>query len=174
AITLLKRQNRAEVSDAISAEEMSKTPDSNAAAAVKRVVSATVVGGRYLFVRGLGGRYVSTLLNGVPLPSPEPDKQAVPLDIFPTRLLSNLTILKSYDSSLPGRFGGGTMAIETPPSPRTFSSSCRPRARPTLRLPSATARPTAAAISTSSASTTAPGPCPTESRATARSWSARA
>ncbi|HZI02857.1 MAG TPA: carboxypeptidase regulatory-like domain-containing protein, partial [Archangium sp.] len=81
---LQERKKAAAVSDAISSQEIARTPDSNASDAVKRVVSATVVGGRYVLLRGLGGRYSTTLLNGAILPSPEPDEQAVPLDIFPT------------------------------------------------------------------------------------------
>ncbi len=121
AVQLSVRKNADTVSDTLSAEEISRAGDSSAADAVKRVVSVSVQGGKYVVLRGLGDRYVTTLLNGVPLPSPEPDRQAVPLDLFPTSLLSNLTVLKSYSVSLPGTFGGGTMVIDTNsyPSERT-------------------------------------------------------
>jgi outer membrane receptor protein involved in Fe transport len=107
------RKRATTVADALSAQEMSRGGDSSAAGAVKRVVSVTINEGKYVVLRGLGGRYVSTLLNGVTLPSPEPDRQAVPLDLFPTSLLSNLMISKSYDPANPGTFGGGTLSIET-------------------------------------------------------------
>lgn len=107
------RMTSTSVSDRLSAAEMSRTTDSNAASAAKRVASVTVQGGRYVFLRGLGGRYVTTLMNGVILPSAEPDGQAVPLDIFPTRFLSNMAIMKSYAAELPGTFGGGTMLLDT-------------------------------------------------------------
>jgi outer membrane receptor protein involved in Fe transport len=110
---LQERKRAAAVSDAISAQEIARTPDSSASDAVKRVVSATVVDGKYVLLRGLGGRYSSTLLNGAILPSPEPDEQAVPLDIFPTSLLANLNVVKSYTSDLPGTFAGGALLIET-------------------------------------------------------------
>lgn len=115
------RKQAATVTDSMSAQEMSRTADSSAAGAVKRVVSATVVDGKYVLVRGLGGRYMTTLLNGVTLPSPEPDKQAVPLDLFPTSLLANLTVAKSYAARAPGTFAGGTLMIETNSYPEDFT-----------------------------------------------------
>lgn len=119
--TLLKeRKESAVVSDSISAQEISRTPDSGAQDSVKRVTSATVQDGKYLMVRGLGGRYASTLLNGVQLPSPEPDKQAVPLDLFPNALLSSLTVAKTYGASLPGSFAGGSLQISTNSYPTAF------------------------------------------------------
>lgn len=117
---LQERKKAAAVSDAISAQEIARTPDSSASDAVKRVVSATVVDGRYVLLRGLGGRYSTTLLNGALLPSPEPDEPSVPLDIFPTNLLANLNVLKSYTPDLPGTFGGGTLLIETNSYPSEF------------------------------------------------------
>lgn len=117
---LEERKRAATVRDVISAQEISRTPDSSAGDAVKRVVSATVVGGRYVFIRGLGGRYSMTLLNGVPLPSPEPDQAAVPLDLFPAGLIANLTVVKTYLPDLPGTFSGGALLIETNAYPTDF------------------------------------------------------
>jgi outer membrane receptor protein involved in Fe transport len=117
---LQDRKKAAAVSDAISAQEIARTPDSSAGDAVKRVVSATVVDGRFVLLRGLGGRYATTLLNGALLPSPEPDEPSVPLDLFPTSLLANLNVVKSYTPDLPGTFGGGTLLIETNTYPSQF------------------------------------------------------
>jgi TonB dependent receptor/Carboxypeptidase regulatory-like domain/TonB-dependent Receptor Plug Domain len=110
---LNERKKSAVVQDSVAAQDIAKTPDVNASEAVKRVVSATVVDNKYVFVRGIGGRYSQTLLNGAELPSPEPDEAAVPLDIFPTSLLSNLTVVKTYQPDLPGTFAGGVGMIET-------------------------------------------------------------
>ncbi|MCY1040608.1 TonB-dependent receptor [Corallococcus sp. bb12-1] len=117
---LQDRKKAAAVSDSISAQEIARTPDSSAGDAVKRVVSATVVDGKYVLLRGLGGRYATTLLNGALLPSPEPDEPSVPLDLFPTSLLANLNVVKSYTPDLPGTFGGGTLLIETNTYPSQF------------------------------------------------------
>lgn len=124
AAVLAERRKAAPVSDAVSAQEISRTPDSSASDAVKRVVSATVVDDK-VFLRGLGGRYSGVLLNGVQLPSPDPDEQGVPLDMFPTSLLSNLTVLKTYSPDLPGGFAGGALQIETTPYPTTFEAKLK-------------------------------------------------
>lgn len=108
------------VSDAVGSQEIARTLDSNAGDAVKRVVAVTVTDGKYVALRGLEGRYVTTLLNGVLLPSPEPDRNAIPLDLFPTSLLSTMTVMKSYSAELPAQFGGGTLSIDTSSFPTSF------------------------------------------------------
>jgi hypothetical protein len=110
---LVRRRRATAVSDAISAQEISRAADSNAGAAVRRVVSVTVEDDRYVFVRGLGGRYVTVRLNRFPLPSIEPDRPAVPFDLFPSAVLSTLNVFKSYTPDLPGEFAGGTLDLET-------------------------------------------------------------
>lgn len=117
---LAVRRAASTLSDAVSSQEISRTPDSNAGDAMKRVVAVTVTDGKYVALRGLEGRYVTTLLNGVLLPSPEPDRNAVPLDLFPTNLLSTMTVMKSYSADLPGQFGGGTLSIDTSSFPTSF------------------------------------------------------
>ena len=110
---LLSRQRSASVGDGVGRAEISRTPAGNAAEASKRVVGATVVGDRYVFVRGLGERYTNALLNGIPLPSPEPDRAAIPLDLFPSLMLENVTIVKTFQPDMPGDFAGGSVRIET-------------------------------------------------------------
>lgn len=110
---LLLRKNAAASSDSVGAQDIAKTPDRNAADAIKRVVGASVVDGRYVFVRGLGDRYTNALLNGSPLPSPEPDRQSVPLDMFPTLVMSDLVIRKTFTPDIPGDFAGGSLDIHT-------------------------------------------------------------
>jgi hypothetical protein len=113
ASQLFLRKNAAQASDSIGAQDIAKAPDRNAADAVKRVVGTTVVDGRYLFIRGLGERYTNSLLNGSPLPSPEPDRQAVPLDMFPSLVISDLTVSKTFTPDMPGDFTGGSLDIHT-------------------------------------------------------------
>jgi hypothetical protein len=120
ATQLYLRKNAAQASDSIGAQDIAKAPDRNAADAVKRVVGTTVVDGRYIFVRGLGDRYTNSLLNGSPLPSPEPDRQAVPLDMFPTLVLSDLTVSKTFTPDMPGDFAGGSLDIHTRDLPNRF------------------------------------------------------
>lgn len=120
ATQVLIRKNAANVGDAVSAQDIAKTPDRNAAEAAKRVVGATILDGRFVFVRGLGERYTNALLNGTPLPSPEPDRQAVPLDLFPSLVLSDISILKTFTPDMPGDFAGGSVSIHTRQPPEDF------------------------------------------------------
>ncbi|MBI3204836.1 MAG: TonB-dependent receptor [Myxococcales bacterium] len=109
----LTRKRAAATGDAVGRVEIAKTPDRNAAEAARRVVGANIVDGRFVYVRGLGERYTNALLNGVPLPSPEPDRQAVPLDLFPSLVLEDLTIVKTFTPDTPGDFTGGSVRINT-------------------------------------------------------------
>lgn len=110
---LSERKDTTEVSDIIGAEQMSKSGDSDAAAALKRVTGITVVGGKYVYVRGLGERYSSSLLNGLRLPSPDPERRVVPLDMFPAGILESMVIQKTFSPEMPGDFGGGTVNLRT-------------------------------------------------------------
>src|SRR5262245_46819364 len=80
---LTKVKNQGTVQEAITSEQISKTTDSNAAEALGRVSAVTVVGGKYVYVRGLGERYSQTQINGTSVGTPEPNKKVLPLDIFP-------------------------------------------------------------------------------------------
>ncbi len=118
---LAERRAAATVSDAVSAEQISRSPDSNASDAAKRMVAATIQDNRYIVIRGLGGRYSLTLLNGIPLPSPDPDVPAAPLDLFPSALITNLTVAKTFSPDLPASFAGGALGIETRSYPTKFT-----------------------------------------------------
>ena len=102
-----------EVAAFLTAEDLQRTGDSNAAAALTRVTGLSVVEGRFVYVRGLGERYSSALLNGSPLPSPEPLQRVVPLDLFPADILKGVTVQKTYSVSYPGEFGGGVIDLQT-------------------------------------------------------------
>ncbi|WP_372706686.1 TonB-dependent receptor domain-containing protein [Brevundimonas sp.] len=117
----------AEVAAFLTAEDLQRTGDSDAAQALTRVTGLTIVEGRFIYVRGLGERYSSALLNGSPLPSPEPLQRVVPLDLFPANILESVTVQKTYSANFPGEFGGGVIDLRTVDAPRepffTFSSS---------------------------------------------------
>ncbi len=114
------RQQAATVQDSVSAEEMSRAPDGSAGGVVRRVVAATLVDGQYLFVRGLGGRYTSVLLNGVPLPSLDPDVPGAQLDLIPAGLLDSISVRKTFTPEMLGAFAGGSMLITTRGFPERF------------------------------------------------------
>lgn len=106
-----------EVAAFLTNEDLERTGDSNAAAALTRVTGLTVVEGRFIYVRGLGERYSSALLNGSPLPSPEPLQRVVPLDLFPANVLESVTVQKTYSADFPGEFGGGIIDLRTVDAP---------------------------------------------------------
>jgi outer membrane receptor protein involved in Fe transport len=106
-----------EVAAFLTSEDLERTGDSNAAEALTRVTGLSVVEGRFIYVRGLGERYSSALLNGSPLPSPEPLQRVVPLDLFPADVLRGVTVQKTYSVNYPGEFGGGVIDLQTVATP---------------------------------------------------------
>lgn len=102
-----------EVAAFLSSEDLSRQGDSNAAAALTRLTGLTVSGGGFVVVRGLNERYSSALLNGSPLPSPEPLRRTVPLDLFPSNILDGASVQKTFSPNYPGEFGGGVINLRT-------------------------------------------------------------
>ncbi len=119
ASQLRLRREAPATQDAVSSEEMARAPDSSASDAARRVVGVSVRDD-YLFVRGLGGRYVVTTMNGVLLPSTDPDVPGVQLDAFPTGILESLTIRKTFTPEVQGDWAGGLMDITTQDFPSRF------------------------------------------------------
>lgn len=119
------QKNSVNVVSSITAEQIAKSPDGDAAQAVGRVSGVSVQDGKYVFVRGLGDRYTQTSLNGARIPSPEPEKKQVPLDLFPTGLLQSITTIKTFTPDQPGDFSGATVDIQTRefPARRTWAMS---------------------------------------------------
>ncbi len=111
--SLAERKLSASVSDTISNEEIRKTVASDAAGALQKVTGVSVVENGYVYVRGLGERYSSTMLNSAMIPTTEPEKRVVPLDLFPAGLIENIKILKTYTPDLPGEFSGGMVQMST-------------------------------------------------------------
>jgi hypothetical protein len=112
AAQLVRRRKAGAVIDSMGAEEMSQNADGNAADAMRRVTGLSVVDGSYVFVRGLGERYSNTTLNGAVLPTTEPDKRVVPLDLFQSGLIDSIQVLKTYTPDKPADFAGGLVQIE--------------------------------------------------------------
>ncbi|MBK8128184.1 MAG: carboxypeptidase-like regulatory domain-containing protein [bacterium] len=124
--SILQIQRRSSsMANGVSAEQIKKSPDSDAADAVKRVTGISVVGDKYVYVRGMGERYNNTRLNGATLASPEPLKRVVPFDIIPANLLNNIVVSKTFTPDMPGDFAGGSVQLTTKDFPEklTFSVS---------------------------------------------------
>lgn len=112
-----------QVVSVLSSADIARTGDGDIAGALQRVTGLSVVGNGFVYVRGLGDRYSLALLNGSPLPSPEPLKRVVPLDLFPTSILASSLVQKSYSANYPGEFGGGVINLTTKAIPtETFLS----------------------------------------------------
>lgn len=107
-----------QVVSVLSSADIARTGEGNIAGALGRVTGLSVVGSGYVYVRGLGDRYSLALLNGSPLPSPEPLKRVVPLDLFPTGVIASSLVQKSYSVNYPGEFGGGVINLTTKATPR--------------------------------------------------------
>lgn len=120
---LEKRMRSSRIEDSISTEEISRLPAASAGEAIKRVTGVSIVGGRYVFVRGLGERYSNTLLNNVEIPSPEPNRRVVPMDIFPASLLASLQTVKTFSPDQPGGFAGGSVQVFTKDFPEALTMS---------------------------------------------------
>lgn len=111
ALVTMKRKSTA-VIDGISSASFKKTGDSDAASAMSRVTGVSVQGGKYVYVRGLGDRYTKTTLNGMEVPGLDPDRNTVQMDIFPTSIIDNIVVSKSFTADLPADFTGGAVNIE--------------------------------------------------------------
>jgi outer membrane receptor protein involved in Fe transport len=132
AAMITTKRKSANMLDGISAERFKTIGDSNAAEALKRVTGVSVEGGKYVYVRGLGDRYSKTMMNSVDIPSLDPDKNSLQIDIFPTNLIDNMIITKTAVAEMPADFTGGIVNIETKDFPEepilnvSFSTNYNP------------------------------------------------
>src|ERR671919_116494 len=110
---LEEQRTASQIVNAVTAEQISRSPDGDAGQAIQRVSGVTVQDGKYVFVRGLGERYTTTSLNGTRVPSPEPERRVVPLDLFPSGLIQSVTTSKTFTPDQPGDFSGASVEIQT-------------------------------------------------------------
>lgn len=120
-LTIQKKS--ANVVDGLSSQQIKRAGDSDAAGALQRVSGINIEGGKYVFVRGLSDRYSKTILNGAEIPGLDPNRNTVQMDIFPTNLIENMVVYKSYTPNLPGDFTGGLIDIVTLDFPESFTTS---------------------------------------------------
>lgn len=110
---IAERKNATIVVQKIGAQELDRKGVSNVSEGLTKVSGVSMVGDKTLFVRGLGDRYNNATLNGLPIPSTNPDVKVIPLDIFPTSIVENIAVVKSYTSQFYGDFSGGNIDIVT-------------------------------------------------------------
>jgi len=111
ALLTLKRKSP-NLIDGISAANFRKIGDGDAASAMKRVPGVSLEGGKYVFIRGIGDRYNKTMLNGVEIPGLDPDRNTLQMDIFPTSIIDNMIVNKTFIADLPADFTGGLIDVE--------------------------------------------------------------
>ncbi len=110
---LQAQKNMASMSDGVSSEQMTRTPDANAAQALKRVSGVTVQGEKFITIRGVSDRYNNVMINGSALPSTEPNRRNFSFDVVPSALIDNIIVNKTASPDLPGEFTGGVVQINT-------------------------------------------------------------
>ena len=124
--------------DGISSAKMKLIGDGTAVEAAKRVTGVSIEGGKYVYVRGLGDRYSKSTLNGLDIPGLDPDRNALQMDIFPTALIDNITVVKNFLPSMPADFTGGLLNIETTdfPTRKIFNVSASMSYNPDMHFKS--------------------------------------
>ncbi|PXX17181.1 TonB-dependent receptor [Nitrosomonas ureae] len=120
ASVIEEQRTATSVSTVLGAEQFSRAGDSDAASALRRASGLTLVGGQFIFIRGLGERFSTTLVNGAAIPSPDPTRRVVPLDLFPTNILESVQVQKTYSPDRPAEFAGGTLEMRTRGIPDEF------------------------------------------------------
>jgi outer membrane receptor protein involved in Fe transport len=114
------RMDSDELINTLNAAELSKFAASDVADALRFVPGVNVVQGQFAVIRGLEDRYNSTLYNSAPMPSPDPDSQSVQLDLFPSDIVSNLVVAKTFAPDSPSNTSGGLTNIITHDYPEEF------------------------------------------------------
>ncbi len=117
---LMERIESDAATDLLTSEMIGRIGDSTVAKALRRVPGVTLVDDKFIYVRGLGERYSSTLLNKAVVPSPDLTRSVLPLDIFPTSIIDTLSVQKTYTADMPASFGGGNVNIRTKGIPEEF------------------------------------------------------
>lgn len=120
---LAMKSKSANMIDGVSSAGLKKIGDSDAASSAGRVPGISVQGGKYVFVRGLGDRYTKTMMNGLDIPGLDPDRNTIQMDLFPTNIIENIVVHKTFVAELPADFTGGAIDISTKDFPEEKISS---------------------------------------------------
>lgn len=110
---LMERRKAVMMSDGVSSESISRSGASTAGQAVAMAPGVSLQDGKHVIVRGLGDRYSKTIVNSMTVPGLDPDRNSMQLDIFPSSLLENVVVYKTFSPNLPGDFSGGLVNLNT-------------------------------------------------------------
>lgn len=109
----IRQKNNAGITDGISAEQISRTPDKNIGESLKRISGLSAIDNKYVVVRGLSERYNQAMLNGQAMPSTELNRKQFSFDIIPSNMVDNITVSKTITPDKSAEFGGGLVEINT-------------------------------------------------------------
>lgn len=112
-----EKRDTSEISNLLNEEDLALMGETSVGVSLSRVTGLSLVGGKYVYVRGLGERYSSTLMNNSRISSPVPFQKTVPLDIIPSQIVGSLLVQKTYSAQYPGDFSGGVVDIRTKSTP---------------------------------------------------------
>lgn len=110
---LVRQKNASEISNGISAEQISRTPDKNIGESLKRISGVSTADNKFVLVRGIGERYNSATLDGVVLPSTEAQSRNFSFDLIPSNMVDNVVVSKTVTPDMNASFGGGLIQINT-------------------------------------------------------------
>lgn len=110
---LVERSKASGMVESFGAEQISKSTVRDVGDIVAKISGSSIVDGKFAVIRGLSDRYTSTLLNGAEIPSGNPYRRSVPLDLFPASMIDRVAISKSWTPDQPGGTGGGTIDVIT-------------------------------------------------------------
>jgi len=110
---LTQQKKAAQMSDGISAEQISKTPDNDLGATMKRITGVTTIDNKYVVVRSMGERWNTAAMDGINLPSTEAYNQNFSFDIIPTAMVESVVVSKTATPDMNASFAGGYVEIKT-------------------------------------------------------------
>ena len=120
-VALLKLQKKSlAVQDGISSREIQRIGASDAAESMTYVTGAAVEGGKYMVMRGLGDRYSLVQMNGITMPSADPYRNSVSMDMIPSEMIESVTTVKTFLPDKPANFTGGLVDVKTKSIPTDF------------------------------------------------------
>ncbi|MBE0540600.1 MAG: TonB-dependent receptor [Verrucomicrobia bacterium] len=117
---LFERRESSSMMDALGSDMFKNLAVGDAAGALSKVTGASVADGKYAVIRGLADRYTFTTLNGLELPSADPDRKAFQLDLMPSKFIEQLNVYKTFTPDMSGGFAGGSIDIVTKSYPEEF------------------------------------------------------
>ncbi|MNK42461.1 TonB dependent receptor [compost metagenome] len=115
---LLEQKNAAQFSDGISSEQISRTPDKDVGAVLKRITGVTTVDDKFVVVRSMGERWNQAVMDGINLPSTDAVQQQFSFDIIPTAMVESVVVSKNATPDMNANFAGGYVEVRTKAIPK--------------------------------------------------------